>query len=225
MAYFAVQVVSGRELITKGAIEIAASNQNRTDIIEIIVPSKTIIDVTELKSKVKTVTPFISYIFLNIESDNSNYHEMNGDLFRFLSNIPNVCRVLTHSIDRFEIKEMLSAWNDHDLTLLVFKINQESTELRKEKDSILTKMKEKVELNKVISNYKRFVHNVARSGSKHSAAFNYEQTNSGFVVFTPIKFVMAALSKVSITMEEFINAPYKLLHSLTELCYEEYNQS
>lgn len=225
MAYFAVQVVSGRELITKNAIEFAARNQKRTDIKEIIVPSQIVLDLTEVKSKVKTVTPFVSYVFLNIESDEGAYHEMSGDLFRFLNSIPNVCKVLTQSIAKFEIDEMLNSWQNHDLTLLVFQIYHEPAELQKENDSVLTKMKEKIAVNKVISSYKQFVRNITNRGNCPFSAPNYEQTERGLVVTTPITLVMDALNRVSMTIEEFMKAPHKFLKHLTEVGHAAYNQS
>jgi transcription antitermination factor NusG len=225
MAYYAVQVVSGRELIVKNAIEIAVRNHRREDIKEVVVPSQIVLDLKKIgkgKHKANTVVAFSSYVFLNIETNNLQYHEMSGELFRFISSIQNVRKVLTQSLDQQEMESLLQVWNNpHTSQVMVFEIEQEVENLPEDM-SMVRKAKEVIAKQKVISSFKRFVRTIMNNDKK-SSGLRYEQVANGLIVYSPITLIMEALEQTRSTVKEFIKAPYELLHALIKVGYANEN--
>lgn len=230
MAYFAVQVVSGREMVTKNAIEIAARNHKRIDIKEIVVPSQIVLDLnsSSKRSKANTLIAFTSYVFLNIETiTNDSYQEMNAELFQFLKRIPNIRNILKQSIDRYEMAEMLRKWDNLDLTeLVVFKIEKDQEAMSDHANpSILTKTKEILANKKVISEFKYFVQHIAIKDKKRLSALSYSDNENGLIIFSPLSIIMEGLKRSTMTIKEFMKAPHKFLSILTDVCYANYNPS
>jgi transcription antitermination factor NusG len=217
MAYFAIRCVSGRELLVKSYIETAIRNCGRTDVLNIVVPSRTVLDLnkaTNKRSNAELTISYRSYIFLNVESQTINYVEMSGDLYQFLSNIPNVVQIITTNLPPSDIKWL----EEQDASFVVFKVdnvNKEiSTQAEIKTNSVLTKIQEKIEKNKVITTFKRFVQSFSQPKNK---GLSYIEKDGEMTILANIELVMEALFQTKLTMSELLNAPYKLLHLINNV--------
>lgn len=219
MAYFALQVVTGREMVTKNAIEIAARKHNLTEIKEVIVPAKILLDLSPGKrSKTRTLVAYNSYVFLNIETNNeSSYQEMSGNLFRFLKFLPGVCHVIPYSVDKREMEELIGMWDNQNITELVtFKID--FIEEPVSTNSIVTKTQEFITKKKILNDFKRFIQLVNKTNKLSS--YSLRQVNKEIIITAPLIIIFDALAKNTLSMSEFFNSPYKLLQQIMGVCNE-----
>lgn len=205
MAYFVMQVMSGRELIVKDALTRAIHNHKRTDINEVIVPSQTVMDLTKLeKCKTNNLVALPSYVFISTDTPCSSFDLMDADLYNFLIMIPNVQRVINYSVEQQQMIDFLSVYADSEV--VSFSI------LEKPKDrSGLMKAIEQVRTNKITKAYKQYVQLLAMRKNKRVSFYHIEETAGDVVVTMPFRKLKELLVGHHFTLHDLIHAPQKLL--------------
>ncbi|WP_019156887.1 transcription termination/antitermination NusG family protein [Robertmurraya massiliosenegalensis] len=158
MPYFAIHVKTGCERIVAKHISIICKKQNRDEIENVIVPTKTIIDMTT-KSKVKqsVKAKLDSYIFVSVKKESlANYHELSGTVFHFLKNAsPHIRKILPHSLLQQEYEAFLETSNISEVEVIVPKPQENTTQnpsikLYKEKFIKNRFMKQKISFTRYI---------------------------------------------------------------------------
>lgn len=224
MAYFAIQCVSGRELLVKSYIERAIRNHKRTDIKEIIVPSHTSLDLKEISENrysSKTVALYTSYIFVKAETSNTIFEEISADLYHFLITIPNIQSILKYSVDKAELEALFNNNCIHSSQMVVFKVEDDSISTHA---SVLTKAKEVIEKNKIVSKFKRYVQTLFRGiKTKGIYTISVKDIDGGCIITAPLTLIMEALAELPYTLDQFIKAPHRLIQSLVRVCHANIN--
>lgn len=221
MAYFAINCVAGREMFVKNAIEMAAHNHNRKDIIDIIVPAQITIDLTDVNKKsfkAKSKIPYASYVFINVKTNNDSvYEEISADLYQFLNNIPNVKKIIVHSISHDEIHTLLNLWEEINSTeTFIFKVACDDENQKQVKSPLTTAL---IAKKKVISDFKRFVQAIFTDNVSHCSGITYTELENEIIVHSPLHLILKSLKITRLTMEQFMKAPHLLLQSLSGVQY------
>lgn len=215
MAYFALQVMTGRELIVKNALTIAIRNQKRTDVLEIVVPSQTVLDLTDVakqKSKAKTVVALPSYVFIRTESDSTSYQKIDGELYNFLQMIPNVHKIITDSIVEDEMNNFLSFWDNCEVVTFSLELEMNDN------TSDLMKALEVVKRNKVVTTFRRFVQSIGCKQNKGFEKFNLLLNEGRAIVTVPFDLIRKLLESIPFTLGDLIVAPHNMLEKLNKQC-------
>ncbi|MFS0783406.1 transcription termination/antitermination NusG family protein [Bacillus sp. 1P06AnD] len=223
MAYFALKVTARREMFVKNKIEFVVNKMNFSKILDVFVPADIMVDLTskEKKRKTKTLIKYQSYVFVNVEIDETEahgYQEMSGEVYSFLSMIPYVQQVLTQSVDHDEMNEILEDFNceeDHEKILFSVPVGKQSLKRRKNVTSLTKANAEAVkDAKKSISALNYFVSN----GLKH---LSYRKASNRLIICSPIRFLRKAIGDAHLTVSSFISMPYLILNSLLAVCCEE----
>lgn len=203
LLYFALQVRTGSECIVARQIEKAHSKLDIPLIHSILVPKKSKYTFDTIKNEAKNKTQVLlnSYIFITVETNNSDtFHIIPTEHLEFLNKCSSyIHRVIKYNIDVCEIESMVNMDNNKIVEVVL------------EKDKI------EAALNK-LSQYQEFIKNK----KLFNFAFNFLKQCSNKsktkITLTLENFINIA-EKINLTVKCILYSPGRFIFELINLLY------